>query len=195
MIPLSDWLCVNRLSLNLNKTTFSLFGPAVQKYKLNENMIKINETSIVRSGKITDKTKIFFWGICLDESMSWKNHVTNLQSKLAKSTYIINKVKHFLPKQTLKTLYYSLFHSNMTYGIMAWGNGDEILKLKDLYECEVSLFMHDYKNNKLPISFAEIYTRNHNSQLRNDLNLYRQRFRTNFSAKFHFTNFLQFGMD
>ena len=61
----------------------------------------------------------------------------------------------------------------MTYGIMAWGNGDvvkianmqtkivriinnkgytahtdpllkksEILKLKDLYECEVSLFMH-----------------------------------------------------
>ena len=62
----------------------------------------------------------------------------------------------------------------------------EILKLKDLYECEVCLFRHDYKNNKLTISFTEIFTRNHNSQLRNDLTLV---------PNFHSTNFLQFGMD
>ena len=35
-----------------------------------------------------------------------------------------------------------------------------ILKVSDLHELEMLLFMHDYTNGKLPSSFDDIYRRN-----------------------------------
>ena len=43
--------------------------------------------------------------------------------------YIINKVKHEIPYIALKTLYYSLFHSHITYGISVWGSSEFIKKI------------------------------------------------------------------
>ena len=45
------------------------------------------------------------------------------------SLYIINKVKHEIPYIALKTLYYSLFHSHVTYGISVWGSSELIKKV------------------------------------------------------------------
>ena len=33
-------------------------------------------------------------------------------------------MKHILPHKSLKSLYYTLIHSHITYGIQAWGNGN-----------------------------------------------------------------------
>ena len=33
-------------------------------------------------------------------------------------------VKHILPHKSLKSLYYTLIHSHITYGIQAWGTGN-----------------------------------------------------------------------
>ena len=38
------------------------------------------------------------------------------------------QVKHFLPYDSLKTLYYSLIESHLSYGILAWGNASESIK-------------------------------------------------------------------
>ena len=52
-----------------------------------------------------------------------------MTSKLASSIYIINKVKHEIPYIALKTLYYSLFHSHITYCISVWGSSELIKKI------------------------------------------------------------------
>ena len=36
--------------------------------------------------------------------------------------FSIKQVKHVLPIQCLKTLYYSLIHSHISYGIVIWGS-------------------------------------------------------------------------
>ena len=42
-------------------------------------------------------------------------------------TYLISikQVKHVLPIQCLRTLYYSLIHSHISYGIVTWGSASQ----------------------------------------------------------------------
>ena len=38
---------------------------------------------------------------------------------------MIKQVKYILPNDSLKTLYYALIQSHLTYGILAWGNASD----------------------------------------------------------------------
>ena len=44
-----------------------------------------------------------------------------LCGKISKSLYIINRVKNFLPKDSMLSLYYSLIHSNLSYCASIYG--------------------------------------------------------------------------
>ena len=43
---------------------------------------------------------------------------------ISSALFSINQVKHILPKDCLRTLYYSLIHSHLSYGLLTWGNCD-----------------------------------------------------------------------
>jgi len=61
-------------------------------------------------------------GIYIDENLTWKYHLTNINKKISNSLFAIKQVKQVQPYSCLKTLYYSLIHSHLSYGILAWGN-------------------------------------------------------------------------
>ena len=61
-------------------------------------------------------------GIHIDENLSWKRHICQLNSKIARASFAINQVKNVLPKESLKTLYFALIQPQINYGILAWGN-------------------------------------------------------------------------
>jgi len=42
--------------------------------------------------------------------------------QLGKACYAVRYVKHFMSKDTLRTIYFSYFHSILSYGIIFWGN-------------------------------------------------------------------------
>ena len=65
--------------------------------------------------KMRDPTK--FLGILLDVYLSYDAHCNLLCTKLSRSNYIINRVKNILPTKSLKTLYYSLIHPHILYGL------------------------------------------------------------------------------
>ena len=48
-----------------------------------------------------------------------------LSRKLSRSVAIFYSLRHFAPKETLKTVYYSLFYSFLSYGIVVWGGTHE----------------------------------------------------------------------
>ena len=54
--------------------------------------------------------------------LTWQYHVSHVNSKVARSLFAIKQVKHFLPKNSVKTLYHSLIHSHFSYGLLVWGN-------------------------------------------------------------------------
>ena len=119
---LFEWLCANRLSLNVGKTDFILF----RRHKfINEKFtLTINQTTIRES------TKIKYLGVYLDKNLSWDFHITELCKKLSCAVGMLYKMKNLCSTSTLKSIYYSLFHSHLSYGISVWGLAKKTLTQK-----------------------------------------------------------------
>ena len=56
-----------------------------------------------------------FLGIFIDEYLTWQYHVSHVNSKVTRSLFEIKQVKHFLPKNSMTTLYHLLIHSHFSY--------------------------------------------------------------------------------
>jgi hypothetical protein len=61
-------------------------------------------------------------GINVDSTLSWKNHITDLSSRLSKACYAVRAIKPFMSLETMRMTYYSYVHSLLSYGIIFWGN-------------------------------------------------------------------------
>ena len=61
------------------------------------------------------------WGVIIDERLEWKNHIDICKNKLLSGIYAINSFNNAIPTIQLKTLYYTLIHPYLTYGVLLWG--------------------------------------------------------------------------
>ena len=181
---LFEWLCANRLSLNVGKTEFILFRPP--RIKLESRIVlTLNHTKIHASYKIK------YLGLLLDDRLTWKAHICELSKKLSRSVGMLFKIRDFCPKSVLRSLYFSIFNSHLSYGLPAWGNADKlylekinliqkkairaitfadfndhtspllkelkILSLSDLYQYQLSSLMWDLDHNLLPQSLSTYF--------------------------------------
>ncbi len=99
---------------------------------------------------------------------------------------ILNKLKHFLPKQAKLHIYNSLILSHLNFGILAWGyhcdriyklqkkilciiciskynahteslfKSLNLLKVSDILQLQLLKFYYKYKNRKLPYYLAQL---------------------------------------
>ena len=110
---INDWFRSNSLSLNFDKTYVLQLRPK-NSYEIS---IKIScDNTVIKETKST-----IFLELDIDSSLSWKDHIDQM-FKLGKACYGIMYVKHFMSQDTLRTLYFSYFHSILSYGIIFWGN-------------------------------------------------------------------------
>jgi len=114
MTEITFWFQSNLLSLNYNKKHFIKF----QIKKQNEAKTQIVVPNSINSN-INSTT---FSGLIIDNSLSWKDHITAITSKLNKAYYTIRLLKPFLPMDTLKMIYFLYAHYVLSYGIIFWGN-------------------------------------------------------------------------
>ena len=113
----TDWLAVNKLSLNASKTKMMLFHHKNRKLKQAEMPhIEINGQQI----ELVNEFK--FLGIKIDTHLTWAPHVNFVANKLSRINGILHKLKHFLPPDILLIIYNALFQSHLTYGITCWGH-------------------------------------------------------------------------
>ena len=107
------WFQSNLLTLNYEKTHF------LQFLTKNQNLMKI---LIVASNTIiinVNNTK--FLGIIIDSSISWKEHISDLTSKLNKACYTIRAIKPLLSLNVLRTICF--FFTSTQYCHMALYSG------------------------------------------------------------------------
>ena len=75
------------------------------------------------NGNVNERTtSIKCLGFLLGEHLSWRNHNSVVENKVSKYIGILHKVKNTFSKGGLKNLYFSLVHSYLDYGNIAWGN-------------------------------------------------------------------------
>ena len=107
------WLSVNKLSLNVDKTNFILFG---NRKNIDNVCISMNNSIITR----VRATK--FLGVIIDEKLTWKDHISLVRSKLSKTVGIVYRIRHLFNRSALFILYCSLFLTYLTYCAEIWGN-------------------------------------------------------------------------
>ncbi len=110
---LNDWLCANKLSLNINKTNFIVFSLKPSTDPVN---IEINGTRINR--ELSTK----FLGVYIDQTLNWGEHCKKCKMKLSSSLHVLNSFRNLFPTELLLKLYYSFFYHHITYGILLWGS-------------------------------------------------------------------------
>ena len=109
---LDRWLKSNKISINADKTMYMLFSynKNVNFPDISAGTNKINETSVTK-----------FFGIHLYKKFNFVNHITEMSMKVqSQFDSYVHKLNRFLPETILETLYTSLNHPYLSYGIEAW---------------------------------------------------------------------------
>jgi hypothetical protein len=88
------YCATNKLSINLEKTNF---------------MVITNSNKKVRNIRIKNIVKrdfIKYLGIYTDNNLNWEYQIKHVNSKIAKNTGIMNKLRYYIDLKMLKHLYY-----------------------------------------------------------------------------------------
>ena len=194
---ITDWLALNKLSLNAKKTKMMIFH-FHQKKITNMNLnLKINNT------KIEQVKEFCFLGVVFDECITWKPHVQKVASKISAVVGTISRLKRFLPQNILKMIYNALILPHMNYGLLLWGRNLgrifklqkwamraitcskynahtepifaklKLLKVEHIHKIALLKFYHRYKNESLPKYFEnfleqEYLTHSYDTRHKND---------------------------
>jgi len=188
LLDLFEWCHHNKLTINLNKTCYTVFKTKNKKIPEFLNNIKIDKVLIqkVPSAK--------YLGVILDENLNWEEHIDNLNKSLIKTSNSFKIIKKKIHENNKLILYYAYIYSKIQYGIEMYGRAStttlkkvqtqqnralkilynkdyltptkalhidlNILLIQDIYRLNVAKFVYKQKNNLLPEIFNNLYIEN-----------------------------------
>ena len=176
---LDQWFKANKLSLNVKKSSYMLFGSKHVPNVWNNLFLTID------GNELTKVESIKFLGIYIDAKLTWKKHIGYIASKISQSLGAIGRARKLLPQNILLMLYHSMIYPYLTYCNIVWGSANptvikrleilqkravrivtnssfnstsgplffrlKLLKLSDIVNFQTAQFMFKVKNNLLPI--------------------------------------------
>ena len=120
-MAVTSWFNNNHLLLNFDKTTYLQFRTK-NSQKLDCNIQFLKDQTL----KMTC-TK--FLGLVIDETLSWKSHITHLSKRLGSACFALRVITPDLPIDSLKIIYFAYVHSLLSYGIIFWGNSSHSIEI------------------------------------------------------------------
>ena len=103
-----EWFSANRLSLNMEKTEKMIFS-------LREAP---NEREYCK-----------FLGINIDTGLTWHHHGDVLAGRLCSAVFALRRLSEIVSPGILRTSYFSLFNSHISYGLLAWGHSSIVKRI------------------------------------------------------------------
>ena len=185
---ISLWFKVNKLSLNIDKSSYVIFKNRHSNRLYNNIHISIdgNELSKVSYTK--------FLGVYLDECLTWQKHNSYVINIVSKYSGILFRLKRILPTTTLFSLYNTLVLPHLYYCNIIWSDPNNCclnsilvkqkrivrlctnstwlahskplfsqlntLTIHDIHSLIKCLFMFMFKTNCLPSNFDHYFVKN-----------------------------------
>lgn len=113
---IASWFYDNKLTLNVSKTKFMLFGTS-------KNLDKFSAVSLIFDNNIIEKVTHFkYLGVIFDSNMTWHQHIDYVSTNISKRCGIIYRVKYYLPKDVLKMLAEALIMPHFDHCSPIWSN-------------------------------------------------------------------------
>ena len=116
---LYEWLCINRLSLNILKTNFVIFCPI--------NKPKSPVTILINNEAIDEVPNVKYLGILIDSQLTFKSHIDELRKKISRAIGILYKLRSLVTTTIILNVYYAIIYPFLLYGIIIWGNACKTL--------------------------------------------------------------------
>ena len=119
----SQYMLSNQLHINISKCNMMYFKPNIHSRNVcaRTDGYDVSCKLYLNAKEIKKVPTVKFLGVTMDEDLTWKPHLQELKKKLASAQGILHRIKDYVPGSALKTLYHSLFESQLTYGITVWG--------------------------------------------------------------------------
>ena len=114
------WLTSNKLTLNLKKSNYVIFRPYQKKVSFTPKLF-IRNASTNRNSQLECKDFVKYLGVLIDHKLSWNNHINTILLKISRTVGLLSKLRHFVPLNTLVSIYRSLIAPYIRYGLVAWG--------------------------------------------------------------------------
>ena len=154
-------MTANKLTLNVSKSNFIIFHNKANKTK---HSLDLN----INGENLKQKVSTRYLGLLTDDQLNWKHHIEQLNKKRAKGVGIICKLRHYMPRETLKNIYFSFIQSHLNYGIINWGSAvPTILEPTSiLMKKAVRFITFSEKNTHSPTLFKEFGVLNLNDTIK-----------------------------
>lgn len=204
---LQQWFTDNQLTLNIDKTCFTIFGGkntcnSLRSIEFDQHIIKRVEF-----------TK--YLGLNVDEQLHWQAHVDYVHQKLSKLTSVFFSISRFINRDMAKQIYYAYVYPHITYCIEIYGSANAsvakkiqtiqnkllkilcrksyryptyelhhelgLLTVKEIYEFRVLCFVYKQRAHTLPTVFDNYYMPNsalHNRITRQNNDLHIRSYKT-----------------
>ena len=104
LCKISNWLAVNKLSLNASKSNYMVFHH--KQKQCNPDSIPILE---INRTQIKLVKELNFLGITINEYLDWNSHTIKIANKLSRAIGIMHKLRKIIPMQILKLMYVQLY--------------------------------------------------------------------------------------
>ena len=119
---LTKWLKANKISLNASKTEVIIFRHPNKKINYNLKL-KLDGKPLITSQFVK------YLGLYIDSHLKWNLQIDTLASKLTRAVGMLSKIRHYVPINALRSIYFAIFSSHLTYGSQIWGqNHNENIK-------------------------------------------------------------------
>lgn len=138
---LSNWMHLNKLTVNALKTKYMLIGSHPS-----EICIKYGQT------KIEGVTVFKYLGVHLDSNMKFDIHIKKLTSKLSSICGMFKRIKWYVPDNVKRSIFFALFGSHINYAILVYGATykTKLAKLQVIQNKAIkSLFNYSYRSNNI----------------------------------------------
>ena len=110
-----DWMNVNDMFINVDKTKIMLFG--------SRNKIKNKKINIIcDKHSLETVSTMKYLGVILDPYLNWSNHVDYIVKKISKTHACLRRIKSYVNQKNLINLYFSLIVPYLDYCCTVWGN-------------------------------------------------------------------------
>jgi hypothetical protein len=98
---------------------------------------------------IDQKKVAKYLGVLIDENLSWKPHINNINIKMRSGLAMMYKTKAVVSSSTLRTLYYSFIYPYLDYNLINWSSAPKShLKCIDATNKKAVLLLQKVPNNQ-----------------------------------------------
>ena len=208
---LGKWFKQNQLTLNLDKTCYTIFC---------NNRHPPNISLYLDGTKIQQVQTAKYLGVYLDSTLSWTEHIDVVCKRLSKFTSVFHSFSKFITEDMINHLYYAYVYPHIIYALEVYGSAAKcylsrlqviqsklikllagkkysdsstalhrhlgILKVEEVYQMNVLVFVYKQQNKKLPNIFDDIFKQNCSMReriTRQDTDIHIKYYKTKFGEK------------